>query len=48
MAGVACEVATTLDRAREFATGELSLPIHPFLGDDEVDGVIAAVNGWEG
>jgi dTDP-3-amino-3,4,6-trideoxy-alpha-D-glucose transaminase len=48
LAGVTYEVATPLDRAHDFATGELSLPIHPFLGEDEVEGVIAAVNGWEG
>lgn len=30
------------------ANEELSLPIHPYLRDAEVDAVIAAVNTWEG
>ena len=40
------EVATELTRAREIADGEVSLPIHPHLSDDDVERVIAAVNGW--
>jgi dTDP-3-amino-3,4,6-trideoxy-alpha-D-glucose transaminase len=41
-----CEVRGTLERARRFAGGEVSLPIHPFLRDDEVAHVIEACNGW--
>jgi len=33
--------------ARRFARCELSLPIHPFLTEPEVDAVIAACNDWE-
>jgi dTDP-3-amino-3,4,6-trideoxy-alpha-D-glucose transaminase len=33
--------------ARRFAQGELSLPIHPFLTDQEVETVIAACNNWK-
>ena len=33
--------------ARRFAGGELSLPIHPFLTDSEVEAVIAACNNWK-
>ncbi|PZR76833.1 MAG: DegT/DnrJ/EryC1/StrS family aminotransferase [Chthoniobacterales bacterium] len=33
--------------ARRFAQGELSLPIHPFLTEPEVDAVIAACNDWK-
>ena len=33
--------------ARRFAEGELSLPIHPFLTDSEVEAVIAACNSWK-
>ncbi|MEN3369752.1 MAG: hypothetical protein V7609_1895 [Verrucomicrobiota bacterium] len=33
--------------ARRFARDELSLPIHPFLTDAEVDAVIAACNDWK-
>ena len=35
-----------LKRARDYAARELSLPIHPFLTDEEVDRVIAIVNAW--
>ena len=40
------EVPGALSRARRFAAGEVSLPIHPFLSDDEVAHVIQACNGW--
>jgi dTDP-3-amino-3,4,6-trideoxy-alpha-D-glucose transaminase len=33
--------------ARRFAQGELSLPIHPFLTDSEVEAVIGACNNWK-
>ncbi len=36
-----------LPRATEFANCELSLPLHPFLTDDEVRTVIDACNSWE-
>lgn len=35
-----------LDRARSFAESEVSLPIHPYLGESEVERVIEAVNSW--
>lgn len=38
----------SLDRARMFAGSEVSLPIHPYLKDDEVDYVVEVVNGWAG
>ena len=34
-------------KARRFAQCELSLPIHPFLTEPEVDAVIAACNDWK-
>lgn len=34
-------------QARRFARCELSLPIHPFLTDEEVDTVIATCNDWK-
>ena len=40
------EVAGELARARRFADSEVSLPIHPFLADSEVDRVVEACNGW--
>jgi dTDP-3-amino-3,4,6-trideoxy-alpha-D-glucose transaminase len=38
--------AVSLEKARYFAASELSLPIHPFLTDAEVDSVIQSCNGW--
>ena len=34
-------------KARQFTQEELSLPIHPFLTEPEVDAVIAACNDWK-
>jgi dTDP-3-amino-3,4,6-trideoxy-alpha-D-glucose transaminase len=42
----AFEIAGEPTRAREIANTEVSLPMNPQLTDDEVDTVIAAVNGW--
>ena len=33
--------------ARRFATDELSLPIHPFLTEQEINAVIDACNAWK-
>lgn len=46
LAEVPFEVAGELDNARRFAAGEVSLPLHPFLDDAEVDHVVAACNRW--
>lgn len=40
-----CLAAAPLPRARALADGELSLPIHPYLTDDEVGRVVRAVRG---
>lgn len=40
--------AGPLPNATGFADGEVSLPIHPFLGEGEVDAVVGAVNSWPG
>jgi len=40
------EIATPLDRARRIAACEVSLPIHPYLTDEEVACVIGACNEW--
>jgi dTDP-3-amino-3,4,6-trideoxy-alpha-D-glucose transaminase len=48
LGAVPFEVAGELARAAQIAGGEVSLPIHPHLGDDEADRVIAAVNDWPG
>jgi dTDP-3-amino-3,4,6-trideoxy-alpha-D-glucose transaminase len=44
VAGV--EVLIEPVNARRFADGEVSLPIHPFLTDEEVNAVIEACNAW--
>lgn len=47
MARAAHEVATPLENAARIAACEVSLPIHPYLQDEEVEAVIAACNGWK-
>jgi dTDP-3-amino-3,4,6-trideoxy-alpha-D-glucose transaminase len=46
MAHAKHEIATPLDQARRIAEHEVSLPIHPYLTDEEVSSVIAACNSW--
>ena len=48
LAGVPFEVTGPLERARHQCRTEVSLPIHPYLTDDEADRVIAAANAWAG
>lgn len=40
-------VEGALPMARRFAREEVSLPASPYLRDDEIDAVIAAVNAWK-
>ena len=47
MRGAAHEVSGDCATARRIAHSEVSLPIHPYLTDAEVEQVIAACNGWE-
>ncbi len=42
------EIKVSLSRATRFASCEVSLPIHPYLSEDDVDNVIESVNGWGG
>jgi dTDP-4-amino-4,6-dideoxygalactose transaminase len=45
--GIAMELAQVeLTNARRFARDEVSLPVHPFLSEDEVEAVVAACNSW--
>jgi dTDP-4-amino-4,6-dideoxygalactose transaminase len=46
MSGVPHEIVGDLPNARRYATGEVSIPIHPFLTAEEIARVIAAVNSW--
>jgi dTDP-4-amino-4,6-dideoxygalactose transaminase len=45
-ANVRFESRDALTRARGFAEGEVSLPIHPYLSDEHVERVIHACNTW--
>jgi dTDP-3-amino-3,4,6-trideoxy-alpha-D-glucose transaminase len=47
LANVRHERADELLGARKFARSEISLPIHPYLTDTEVERVVAACNGWK-
>jgi dTDP-3-amino-3,4,6-trideoxy-alpha-D-glucose transaminase len=40
------ETPVPLENARRFAASEVSLPIHPFLPDAEVQSIIKACNQW--
>jgi dTDP-4-amino-4,6-dideoxygalactose transaminase len=40
------EILGPLERARAFAEHQVSLPIHPYLMDAEIDAVVQACNGW--
>jgi dTDP-4-amino-4,6-dideoxygalactose transaminase len=42
------EVHGPLENARMLAEGEVSLPIHPFMREEDVNQVIAAVCAWAG
>jgi dTDP-3-amino-3,4,6-trideoxy-alpha-D-glucose transaminase len=44
--GQTFEVRSPLPRATALAACEVSLPIHPFLTDDEISRVVTAVNTW--
>jgi dTDP-4-amino-4,6-dideoxygalactose transaminase len=46
MAQIPHEVADGCANARRLAAGEVSLPMHAYLQDDEVERVIAACNRW--
>ena len=41
------EVATALTNALRFARCEVSLPIHPYLSDRDIERVIVACNRWQ-
>jgi len=41
------EVFDDLVNAKQFADHEVSIPIHPFLSEWEVDRVIESINRWK-
>ena len=47
MAHAAFEFADDCQNARKFAASEVSLPIHPYLTDEETARVVDAVNAWK-
>jgi len=42
------QVVGELKNARRFAAGEVSLPVHPFLSEEEIFHVINSCNEWRG
>jgi dTDP-3-amino-3,4,6-trideoxy-alpha-D-glucose transaminase len=44
--GMPHEVHGPLDNARRLSREEVSLPIHPYLLDSELDTILAAINAW--
>jgi dTDP-3-amino-3,4,6-trideoxy-alpha-D-glucose transaminase len=46
MCGISSEMLGDCARARQFASREVSLPIHPYMSDEQVDRVIQACNAW--
>ena len=48
MAGVTSACFGALERARGIAEEELSLPIHPYMENSEVDTVLEVLGRWEG
>ena len=48
MAHAPHEVIGDCSNARRIAAGEVTLPLHPYMTDEEVERVIAACNCWEG
>jgi dTDP-4-amino-4,6-dideoxygalactose transaminase len=47
LAGVPHECLDSLAQARRFASTEVSLPIHPYMSDEQVQRVISACNAWK-
>ncbi len=39
--------AEGIERSRNFCSSEVSLPIHPYLTDEEVTAVVQSVNSWQ-
>jgi len=48
MAGVPFEVIGELARAQRICGAEVSLPIHPYLQDNEIERVVDVCNQWRG
>lgn len=46
MRGVEHHVVGSMPRAQRFAIAQVSVPLHPFMSDEEVERVITAINGF--
>jgi len=46
--GVSAEFASPCDNALRLARSEVSLPMHPFLTEEEIHAVVKACNEWRG
>jgi dTDP-3-amino-3,4,6-trideoxy-alpha-D-glucose transaminase len=46
--GVDIEIPLGLPRTSKFCQSEVSIPIHPYLTNSDVDSVVIAVNSWKG
>ncbi len=42
-----CEVYGELQRARDFVDNAVSLPVHPFLSEEEQAHVVSCCNLWD-
>lgn len=47
MRGTAFEVVGSLDNATQYANQEVSIPLHPYLTDEDVNRVIASINNFK-
>lgn len=45
---ISFHIATPLTQAKYFVDHELSLPIHPYLSDNDIERVVLACNSWQG
>ena len=48
LAGVNFEVIGGIGAAQQICRSEVSLPVHPYLNDEEISQVIDACNAWKG
>ena len=46
LAGLPFEVLGSLEKARALASSVVSLPIHPYLTDAEIERVLEAIGSW--
>lgn len=47
LAGERMEIVGSLSHARQFAAAEVSLPIHPYLTDGDIERIVEVCNAWQ-